>query len=164
MLGQKRWLQGGKSLNGAFENLGALFKLYLQRTYRERVPDYKLLERGLMKETNAATEPRISIHLFSKAEDRPGCSALEFFYCVLFHIWPHFLGSQPPESFYFFVGGGGKKCSGNLLRFWWQPCAPSRKMHTGTHTDDSVPESEARLNPSRLSPHFPEKRINCPWL
>lgn len=45
---------------GVFENLDALFKLCLQRTYQERIPDYETLEWGPLKETNEATETRIS--------------------------------------------------------------------------------------------------------
>lgn len=49
-----------KPLSGVFENLDALFKLYIQRTYREGVSDYETLEWGPLKVTCEATEPQIS--------------------------------------------------------------------------------------------------------
>lgn len=69
------------------------FLNYAQRIYPEGVPDYKTLEWRPMKKINEATKPRTTIHLCSKAEDRPGCPALGFFHCVLFHISFCFPGS-----------------------------------------------------------------------
>lgn len=92
------------------------FLNYAQRIYSEGVPNYKTLEWRPMKKINEATKPRTTIHLCSKAEDRPGCPALGFFHCVLFHISFCFPGIQPPHSFYF-VWGRGKGWFWHPLRF-----------------------------------------------
>ena len=69
------------------ENLDALFKLCLQRTYLEKIPAYETLEWGPLKETNEATEPRISMQGMDLLVGHHWSSFLVYFFTVDLVSW-----------------------------------------------------------------------------
>lgn len=140
------------------------FLNYVQRIYPEGLSDYKTLEWRPVKEINEATKPwsQESPYTCAQRQRIDLVVLLWDSHCILFHIWLCFLGSQPPHSFYF-VWGRGKGWFWHPLRFWWQLYSPSRKIHMHTYRQLCSP-NQRTWNTSRLSPRFPEKGINCPWL